>query len=107
MYLSDRNLAYDEENTAEPKRKRKQKITVKASKATAPLITKMNQINTFGKKYLSISFMKVTMKRKMFKDQKTIIQAIMKVTAKFLTFFLVKILVMNGYLKHYEIECFI
>ena len=31
MYLSDRNLAYNEENTAEPKRKRKQKITVSSS----------------------------------------------------------------------------
>ena len=31
MYLSDRNLAYGEENTAEPKRKRKQKITVSSS----------------------------------------------------------------------------
>ena len=51
--------------------------------------------------------MKVTMKMKMFKCQKTIIQAIKKVTRKFLIFFLVKILVMNGYLKNYETECFI
>ena len=40
--------------------------------------------------------MKVTMKTKMFQDQKTITQAKMKVTAKFLTLFLVKILVTNG-----------
>ena len=51
--------------------------------------------------------MKVTMKMKMFKSQKTIIQAIKKVTRKLLIFFPVKILVMNGYLKSYETECFI
>ena len=44
--------------------------------------------------------MKVTVKTKMSKCQKTIIQAIKKVTGKFLIFFLVKILVMNGYLKN-------
>ena len=59
------------------------------------------------KKDLLISFIKVIMKMKMFKCQKTIIQAIKKVTRKFLIFFLVKILVMSGYLKNYETECFI
>ena len=43
----------------------------------------------------------------MFNCQKTIIHAIKKVTGKFLTFFLVKILVINGYLKNYETESFI
>ena len=62
-------------------------------------------INSFGKKDL-ISFMKVTMKMKTFKCQK-IIQVIKKVTEKFLTFFQVKILVMNSYLKNYKTECFI
>ena len=51
--------------------------------------------------------MKVAMKTKMFKCQKKIIQAIKKVAGKFLIFFLVKILVMNDYLKKYETECFI
>ena len=51
--------------------------------------------------------MKLTMKLKVFKCQKTMIQVIKKVTEKFLAFFLIKILVMNGYLKNYEIECFI
>ena len=51
--------------------------------------------------------MKLTMKLKMVKCQKTIIQVIKKVTGKFLAFFLIKVLVMNGYLKNYEIECFI
>ena len=45
--------------------------------------------------------MKVTMKMKIFKCQKIIIQAIKKVTEKFLTFFLVKILVMNGYQTYF------
>ena len=44
---------------------------------------------------------------KMLKCQKTIIQAIKKVTRKFLTFLLVKILLMNGYLKNCETEIFI
>ena len=51
--------------------------------------------------------MKVTKKTKMFKCQKTVIQVIAKATRKFLTFFLVKILVVNGYVKSYETECFI
>ena len=51
--------------------------------------------------------MKVAMKTKMFKCQKKITQAIKKVAGKFLIFFLVKILVMNDYLKKYETECFI
>ena len=51
--------------------------------------------------------MKLTMKLKMVKCQKTIIEVIKKVTGKFLAFFLIKVLVMNGYLKNYEIECFI
>ena len=49
----------------------------------------------------------MTMKAKMFKSQGKIIQAKIKATGKFLTFFLVKILVMNGYLKNYESEYFI
>ena len=51
--------------------------------------------------------MKVTMKIKMFKCQKTIIQAIKKVTETFLLFFLVDILVINGLLKIYKTKCFI
>ena len=47
------------------------------------------------------------MKMKMFKCQKTIIQAIKIATGKFLTFFLVKVLAINDYLKNYETECFI
>ena len=109
VYLSDDNLADDEENITEPKRKRKQKlITVSpSSESDDSGITELNRINTFGKKDLLISFMKVTMKTKMFKCQKKIIQVKTKATGKFLTFFLVKILVMNGYLKSYETECFI
>ena len=45
--------------------------------------------------------MKVTMKMKMFKYLETIIQAIKTVAGKFLTFFIVKILVMNGYRENY------
>ena len=59
------------------------------------------------KKDLLISFMKVTMKMKMLKCQKTIIQAIKDMARKFLTFLLVKILLMNGYLKNYGTEIFI
>ena len=54
--------------------------------------------------------MKMTMKTKMFKCQKKKkekIQVITKAIGKFLTFFLVKIPVMNGYLKSYETECVI
>ena len=74
----------DDEDIAEPKRKRKQKLLVQALKENDSSITKPNQSN---------SFMKVTTKTKMFKCQK-IIQAMKKVTGKFLTFFLVKVLVM-------------
>ena len=74
----------DDEDIAEPKRKRKQKLLVQALKENDSSITKLNQSN---------SFMKVTTKTKMFKCQK-IIQATKKVTGKFLTFFLVKVLVM-------------
>ena len=74
----------DDEDIAEPKRKRKQKLLVQALKENDSSITKLNQSN---------SFMKVTTKTKMFKCQK-IIQAMKKVTGKFLTFFLVKVLVM-------------
>ena len=74
----------DDEDIAEPKRKRKQKLLVQALKENDSSITKLNQSN---------SFMKVTTKTKMFKCQK-IIQAMKKVTEKFLTFFLVKVLVM-------------
>ena len=45
------------------------------------------------------------MKTKMFKGQKTMTQTIAKVTGKFLNIFLVKILVLNGYLKSYATEC--
>ena len=51
--------------------------------------------------------MMVNMKMKMLKCQETIIQAKKTVAGMFLTFFLVKILVMNGYLKNYEGERFI
>ena len=51
--------------------------------------------------------MTVGMQTKMFKCQKTIIQALKKVIKKFLTFFLVKILVMNGDLKNRKTDCFI
>ena len=74
----------DDEDIAEPKRKRKQKLLVQALKENDSSITKLNQSN---------SFMKVTTKTNMFKCQK-IIQAMKKVTGKFLTFFLVKVLVM-------------
>ena len=74
----------DDEDIAEPKRKRKQKLLVQALKENDSSITKLNHSN---------SFMKVTTKTKMFKCQK-IIQAMKKVTGKFLTFFLVKVLVM-------------
>ena len=53
-------------------RESKKYLLVHNPKLTAPVIAKMNQINTFGKKDLLISFMKVTMKSKMSKDQKTI-----------------------------------
>ena len=54
-----------------------------------------------------MKFMTVMMRMKMFKGQKTMTQTIIKVTGKFLIFLLVKILVMNGYLKSYETKCFI
>ena len=86
---------------------KKKLLTVsRSSERNNSSITKLNRINTFGKKNLLISFMKVTMKMKMFKCQKTIIQVIAKATGEFLTFFLVKIL-MNNYLKNYKNECFI
>ena len=49
---------------------------MQAPKENYSSITKLNQSNTFGKKDLLMSFMKVTMKTKTFKCQKTIIQAI-------------------------------
>ena len=106
VYLSDDNLG---ENITEPKKKRKKKLLTVSpnSESNNSSITKLNWINKFGKKDLLISFMKVTMKTKMLKSQKNIIQAIKKVPWTFLTFFLVKILVMNGYLKNYKTECFI
>ena len=69
---------------------------MQAPKENYSSITKLNQSNTFGKKDLLMSFMKVTMKTKMFKCQKTIIQTIKKVIEKYHTFFLVKICVMNN-----------
>ena len=87
---------------------RKHYIIGKERKGKQKLITvspSSESVNTFGKKDL-ISFMKVTMKMNTFKCQK-IIQVIKKVTEKFLTFFRVKILVMNSYLKNYKTECFI
>ena len=88
VYLSDDNLANDEESITYPERKRKQKLITASpsSESGDSSITKLNYLNTFGKKKLLISFMKVTMKTKMFKYQKTIIQATKKVTGAFLTF---------------------
>ena len=58
VYLSDDNLADDEENITEPKRKRKQKlITVSpSSESDDSGITEPNRINTFGKKRLIDKF---------------------------------------------------
>ena len=57
MYLSDGNLTDDEESITEPKRKRKQKLmSVQAPKATTPLMTEVNQVNTFDKKRLNDTF---------------------------------------------------
>ena len=58
VYLSDDNLADDEENITEPKRKRKQKlITVSpSSESDDSGITELNRINTFGKKRLIDKF---------------------------------------------------
>ena len=69
--------------------KRKQKLITASpsSESGDSSITKLDCVNAFGKKDLLISFMKVTMKMKMLKCQKTIIQAIKNVTKKFLTFF--------------------
>ena len=106
VYFSNDNLTDDEENVTEPKRKREQKLITlnPSSESDDSSTTKLNWINTFGKKRLIV---KVTMKMKMFKCQKTVIQVITKTTGKFLAFFLVKILVMNGYLKSYKTKCFI
>ena len=109
VYLSADNLVDDEENITESKRERNQKLinVSPSSENSDSSITKLNQISTFGKKDSLISFMKVVMKTEMFKSQKKIIQAITKVTGKFLTFFLVKILVIHGYLKNCKTKCFI
>ena len=58
MYWSDDNLADDEENITELKRKRKQKlITVSSSsESDNSSITELNQINTFGTKRLIDKF---------------------------------------------------
>ena len=52
MYLSDDNLADDDENITEPKRKRRQKLlTVSpSSKKNDSSITKLNRSNTFWRK---------------------------------------------------------
>ena len=52
MYLSDDNLADDDENITEPKRKRRQKLlTVSPScKKNDSSITKLNRSNTFWRK---------------------------------------------------------
>ena len=83
VHLNDDNLLDDEENIPELKRKRKQKlITVSlSSKSDDSSIIKLNW--NFGKKDLLIGSMKVTMKTKLFKWKKTIIQATAKVTGKF------------------------
>ena len=58
VYLSDDNLADDQENITEPKRKRKQTLlTVSpSSESNNSSITKLNWINTFGKKRLIDKF---------------------------------------------------
>ena len=89
MYLSDANLADDEKIE-------KAKLLVQALKSATPV-----SLSWIGR------FMKVVKKTKMFKCQKIIIQVIKKAIGKFLTFFLVKILVMNGYVRSYETKSFI
>ena len=89
VYLRDDNLADDQENITEPKRKRKQNWI---------------GLKLLVKKDLLISFMKVTMKTKMFKCQNNSID---KESNKFLTFILVQILLINGYFKNCQTECFI
>ena len=95
--LSDDKLADDEENITDPKEKRSKhySLLIQALKENDTSITKMNWSKRLVKGDLLINFRKVTMKTKMFKCQKTIIQMIKKVTRKSLTFFLVKILMMN------------
>ena len=58
VYLNDDNVADDEKNITEPKRKRKQKlITVTpCSENKDSSITELNRINTFGKKRLIDKF---------------------------------------------------
>ena len=52
VYLSDGNLADDQENITEPKKRRKQKVLTASpsSESNNSSITKLNWINTFGKK---------------------------------------------------------
>ena len=52
LILSDDNLADDQENITEPKKKRKQKLLTVMNSS----ITKLNWINTFGKKRLIDKF---------------------------------------------------
>ena len=58
VYLSDDNLANDEENIAEPKRNRKQKLitAIPSPESNDPSITKLNWINNFGKERLIDKF---------------------------------------------------
>ena len=57
-YLRDDKLADDQENIIEPKRKRKQKLltVIPSSEINNFSITKLNKINTFGKKGLVDKF---------------------------------------------------
>ena len=52
VYLSDGNLADDQENITETKKRRKQKVLTASpsSESNNSSITKLNWINTFGKK---------------------------------------------------------
>ena len=73
----------------------------------ADLVTFTEEILNGKLRFLcSVTFVKVTMKMKLFKCQKTITQAIKKVTWKFETFFLVKIIVMDVSLRSSQLEVF-
>ena len=109
MYLSDDNLADDKENFTEPKRKRKQKLlTVSlSSNRNNSSITKVNQINRLGKKRLLDKFYQGDCENENVQVPENNNSSDKKRPGKFLIFFLMKIPLINGYVKNYETECFI